>query len=261
MFSDNGAGGVNFDTGIFSFRNNLTDISGNAFAVPFTSFLSDYIEFDISGFTQDAAHLPVLANGSFAGKLFVSGDNFAIGSTGTSGEMDILTTTQANPIVGNFAPQSSVSGRNTPGVYQMEQGNPTDLNQIAKIISLQGTWRDYQTVMSGFSSFEMITFPNIQDNNVQAIVIVQRSSTGAIANLYYGFLDFNAGKFQSFPINDIVTASVAGELDGTIVGYKTQYGSATTVPDAIRYGTYQFNSGEKLPSGFQSAGTFVVYRG
>lgn len=241
--------GTTFNADIFRFRN----LDSNS---RLTSFLSDYVGFDISAMATTSR--PVLTDGSVAGRFYISGDAYAISVAGTRGRFEVLTTDSTQPLVGNFGPQNSGTNSTAPGTYDLTQLDPTDLDQKAKITSLQGIWRDYQSVMSGFGTFEVIAFPNVQDNNEAEIVMVARNGS-TITNLYYGVLDYSVGKFQAWPIKNIVSAAVTNEIDGTISGLKTSAGSITNVPDAIRYGNYTVTSGT-LPTGFQNTGTFVVFR-
>jgi hypothetical protein len=228
-----------------------------------TSFLSDYVQFDIS---QVTAPLPLLLADNYggpvkAGRLFVSGDNFAIGvdnSAGSGrGRFQVLTTDSGVPLFGYYGPPSTLGGRNTPGTYDLKQDNPV-IGQISRITSLQGIWRDYTTVMSGFGPFEVVVFPNVQDGTTAEMVAVVKNGN-TITNIYFGTVDYNAGRFQLFPINQIVSAGVAGELDGSVSGFKTADGSKTNVGDAIRYGVYTFDKAPTV-SGFQQQGTFIVFR-
>jgi len=216
------------------------------------SFISDYVKFDVSH--MPVGQLPQLSDGETAGKIFASGDNFAVANAATSGRFEVLTTVSSEPLVGNFGAQTG----NTPGTYDLKSNNPV-LGAITPIVSIQGIWRDYATVMSGFQTFDMISFPSILDNSSQEFVMIVRAADNTISNMYFGLMDYSAGKFQAFPIKDIVTATVSGELDGTISGYMTGSGAPTNSPDSVRSGSFAFTTGSR-PAGFPASGTFAVFR-
>lgn len=224
-------------------------------------FLSDYVSFDLAA--VPLADRPQFSDGTPAGRLLVSGDNYALATaeTGTNGRIEVLTADLQAPISGNFGPASSVGGRPTPGTYSLLQADPTDISGIARVVALQGTWRDYQTVLSGVGAFEFITFPNSRDNESHEIVIIQRNlQTGAIANLYFGFADLATGTFNAFPVGNLDDGDVAGEITGTLTNLSNSIGGATNQPDRVRFGTYAFTGGQTLPAGFPTQGTFVVFR-
>jgi len=259
---------------VFAFRNlNANLATATAPAGEIGSFIGDYVAFDISAMPQ--ANRPQLvtsngANGTYATQIFVSGDNFAVAAPqqigGNSGTVQVLTLNSSTPLFGNYGPTNTIVGLPTSGTYDLTQTNPSDLTGESKIISLFGAWRPYTTVMAGVGNFEMITFPTSLDNNIQELVIIQRSG-GVIQNFYFGTLDTVRGQFQAFPVADIVNASAAGEIDGTIGSYRGTSGASVSSPDSIRYGVYSFPSTspithqpQSLPSGFQPTGTFAVFR-
>ncbi|WP_025226578.1 hypothetical protein [Fimbriimonas ginsengisoli] len=248
MFTDDGSGTVQFNEDEFRFRN----LSDKGYI---DSFLTDFVAFDLSGLAN--TDRPQLSTGEFANRVYMSGDNIAISAGGQSGSFEELTADASQPIIGAYGPQNLL--RNTPGTYNLTQIDPTDLTFMARITSLQGIWRDYTTVLTGIGTFEVLVFPTVQDNASQEMAVILRDGSGTITQFYFGHLNLDLGRFQIFPVKDIVNADATGELDGTISNLVKGDGSPTTSPDNTRFGTYTFTTGT-LPTGFQTTGTFVVFR-
>jgi hypothetical protein len=248
MFFDDGSGTVQFNVAEFQLRN----LDPQGFI---NSFFSDYVAFDISN--MPTSERPQLTTGEFATRVYFSGDDTAISAGGQSGKFEVLTLDATQPIMGSYGPQNVLQG--TPGTYNLEQVDPTDLSGISRITSIHGIWRDLNTVITGVSDFEMITFPKNADTAEQDLVIVQRSG-GVITGLYFGFVNFDERKFRAYPIKNVVDASAEGELTGTVTGLMTANGSSTVSLDSTRYGQYSFDAGQTLPAGFQNTGTFIVFR-
>jgi len=250
MFTVNGSS-VSFDESRFIDGNE----SGNPPAIQ--SFVGDYVEFDISALP--VASRPQLLTGDFAGRFFISGDNYAIGQAGDSGTFEVMTE-DSQRFSGTYGSEHTI-GQYTPGTYTLYQADPSDINGLAKIISIAGGWRSNHRVISNPGAFEIITFPTHNDNAHQEMVAVQFDGSGNPTNLYFGFLNFDNGKFEIHPVKAITDPTdFTGVLTGTVSGYSTASGAITSSPNAVRYGHYLFDSGQSLPSGFQSEGTFVVFR-
>ena len=145
----------------------------------------------------------------------------------------------------------------------MEQ-NLGDLTGLSKIMSLLGTWRDYNEVLTNLSTFEIVTFPNGADTPKQQLGVLVRNSAGTITNLYYGVADLQALTFKAYPIANVVLGTATNQLTGTLSGLVDQNNAA--VPTAVtaiqvgtvRGGTYKFTG--SVPAGFKTTGHFNVFR-
>ncbi len=259
-------GGIAFDRALFQQINQPDGPSA-----PINGFLSDYLSFDISGMAP--ADKPVLggggggapsrAAGGSAGRVFFSGDNYALSTAGTSGEFQALTLDPATPVVGNFGPPGTIGGPNGggshPGTFSLLGPNPIDLTNTMKIVALQGIWRDYTSVVGNLSNFFVLALPSSSDNNFQELVFIARNGA-TITQFYYGYADYSAGTFRAYPLKNLPNADVTGELLGTITGLTGAGGASTALPSAVRNGNFQFAAGAALPAGFTSSGKFTVFR-
>lgn len=229
-------------------------------------FLSDYVAFDLS----NVPGAPTLSDGSTANRIFFSGDRIAI-SSGT-----VTTATSTTAGTGKFevfTPSANVTGvyvdplpanaskPNQPtfvGTYNLTGLDPRDLNLVKTITSLSGIYRPVTQVMANFTnSFEVLFMPHTDDSNQQDVVAVVQSG-GKITNLYYGYADLTAKTIALFPMSDLATGDIAGEVDGTITDEQDNTAAAVTTPPAVRQGHYTFTG--TLPTGFKAAGRYVVFR-
>lgn len=265
MFAQDGSGGVTFDSDLFSLRNGIESSTD-----PILTYFSDYVSWDLS--SMDESKRPTLTDGTVATRLFLSGDNYAIGATNM---FEVLTLDASEPISGTYGDENIGNTIKTPGTYTLLQADPSDLFGVAQITAAAGVWRDSVRALSGTSTFDFILFPTsryeaaddsngngLRPDEDQEIMIVQRNTTGGIVEMYYGYADLATGEFYAYPIKDIVNAGIDGELSGTLSNYKTSQSSTstTTVYDSVKYGTYTFSTSSTLPSGFLNTGTFFVYR-
>jgi hypothetical protein len=260
MFSLEGEQVV-FDKEQFRLRNNIVSETD-----PLRTYFSDYVSFDLSA--MPASERPVLSNGTTADRIFLSGDNYAIG---TNGRIEVLTLDSNEPIVGTFGLENTQGGRDTPGTYNLTQVDPSDLSGIARITAAAGQWRSDTRSFSGMGAFEFILFPTsrdeapdatdpngIQPDRDQELALVQRNAAGQVTAFYFGYADLDAGTFTAYPIRNLVDAGVSGEVTGTLSGFTNANGSATASFDLVRRGTFQF---EGAPgNGIPASGTFVVFR-
>jgi hypothetical protein len=74
--------------------------------------------------------------------------------------------------------------------------------------------------------------------------------------MYYGVMNYTSGQIRLYPIKNITSASIDGEVTATLGQQYNKQGVVTTSIQGTRSGTY---TGLSLP-GFPSSGTFVVYR-
>jgi hypothetical protein len=263
MFSESG-GVVSFDRDQFELRNNIEGVGD-----PILTYFSDYVSFDISA--MSSADRPLLSNGSAATRVFVSGDNYALGAPGgTSNRFEVLTLDSIEPIVGTYGLEGTIAGRSTPGTYTLRQADPSDLTGIAQITAAAGVWRDSARTFTGFGTFEFILFPTSRlepssgagDNGLrpdedQELAIVQRNGAGQVTSFYFGYADLSTGEFFAYPIRNLVDASVTGEVTGILSNFRNANGGSTSSFDLVRSGSFTFTGGS---GGFPTSGTFTVYR-
>lgn len=254
--------------------------NGATAANPMKAFLSDFVAFNLNGFTN-AAQIPTLvattniAGGTQAVRVFFSGDVYAVSDGFTSGSnFEALTLDPTLPIGGVLGSAGVLVGPNGTlphaGTYSLLQFNPTDLTQTLKIIAGQGIWREHKTVLVqpngaplGAGSY-VVTFPSSNDNNMQEMVAFTQDAQANISSLYFGFIDMDAGNFFLFPVVDIMSGAVTGSIDGSVGPLFTSHGSVTSSPDLVRSGSYSFNTTDgsaaaAAAAGFQN-GTFFVFR-
>ena len=226
-------------------------------------FFNDYVSFDLTNLAP--ADRPLLSNGTPAGRIYFSGDNYAISDAGTAGLYEALTLNVAEPIEGTFGPPGTGG---TPGgsaghagTFTLTVPNPTNVDPTVtmRTVALQGTWQDFTSVFTNISNFEVLSFPSSSDNNIQELVAIVRTGTN-VTNLYYGYADLELGQFHLFPVKNIVNADITGELTGTVSSLTTLNGSSTASFQSARYGSYTFTGGAALPSGFKSSGRFTIFR-
>ena len=239
------------------------------------SHLSDYLAFDISG--MPAADRPKLSTGEAASRIFFSGDTYSISQAGSKGLFEAIDRNNLSPTVpndnliegrfappGNLFPASGVPSA-TPGTYSLIQPDPSDPFLISRITSLQGIWRNYTQMVRNMGSTFAISFPSSNDNDEQDIVFMKqtvtndgsgRATSASIQAFYYGVVNFSAGTIRLYPVKNITSASIDGEISASVGQQYTKQGAVTNSTPATRYATY---TGLSLP-GFPSTGTFVVYR-
>lgn len=241
------------------------------------SFFSDYLAFDISNLAS--GDRPALqATGAPAGRLYVSGDGYAISENAASGIFESISQSLGTVIEGHFAPPGQLTGitlpngvtsATTPGTYSLVQPDPSDPDPFtsARIVSLQGIWRDYNKMITNAPGVFAISFPGSADNSTQDFILVNQTTSSAgykINAIYFGTADFSSETVRVYPIKDLINASTTGEVDGTINQFKDSSGMATTAPDQVRTGTFTFSGSGGVPAGFGGgsslSGTFVVYR-
>lgn len=259
--------------------------NGATAASPMQGFQSDFVSFNLNKVPGSA--IPTLiptATGVAAlpaTRVFFSGDVYAVSSAASGGpNFEVLALDPTQPIGGNLGPAGSLTGPagTLPhaGTYSMIQINPTDITETARIIALQGIWREHTTVLRqgngatlGAGSY-VVTFPSSSDNNLQEMVAFnQDGTTNAagvpnITNLYFGFVDLDALTFNIYPVIDIMTGATAGGLTGTVGTMYNAQQTPTQAPDLVHSGIYAFNTSDGSAAAAAAAGlkngTFFVFR-
>ena len=259
--------------------------NGATAASPMQGFLSDMISFNLN--KLPAGSIPALvptATGVAAVpavRVFFSGDVYAVGAASGAGpNFEVLATDPTQPIGGYLGNAGILNGPGGTlphaGTYSLVGLNPTDITLTAKVVALQGIWREHSTVLTqqngkplGAGSY-VITLPSSSDNNMQEMVAFTQDGTTTatgipnITNLYYGFVDLDSLTFSLYPVIDIMTGSTAGALTGTVSKLYTAQGAATTAPDLVRSGTFAYSTGDGSAAAATAAGlsngTFYVFR-
>jgi len=248
---------------------------------PMTGFVSDFVGFNLRGFTNPAQVPQLIATATgtpadAAVEVFFSGDVYGVADATTSGaNFELLTLNPSMPIGGTLGGAGTLQGPagTLPhaGTYSLLQLNPTDLTETLKIVAGQGIWRQSNTVLVqpngaalGAGNFT-VTFPSSADNNMQEIVSFVQDANSNISALYFGFIDMDALTFNMYPVVDIMSGSTAGGLTGTISQLFTKQGSATTSPDLVHSGNYTFNTSDgsstaAAAAGLKTSSTFYTFR-
>jgi hypothetical protein len=240
-------------------RQLFIDTNFDPFEGKMLAFISDYVAFDISAMAT--GDRPVMSSGPFASKVYFSGDGQALSVSGSTGVFEVLI--PSGHIDGTFngpVPPANISS------YTLTQIDPRDLLGVAKITSLQGTFRNYQEVLNNISRFEFITFPTSIDDEKQELVIIERNGGGAIIRMHFGEVDLLNGTFNAWPIANIDDASTDFEITGTVSGFVNRNGTPIGVAssddaDDVRAGTFTFDTPDPdLPASYATTGRFVVFR-
>jgi hypothetical protein len=248
--------GYSFNTTLFV-QNNTSP--GNPYI---QGLFSDYVMFDISS-VANPPHLadPAtnLLSATPAKRVYFSGEDRRYASSpavGTGPTTDFTIYTPGGNLTGLFSPPSA---NNPNGTYTVQEFDPRDLTNTAKITSWQGIWRPVTSMINNLTTFDVILFPHAADDNTQDMVVLVRNSAGSITNMYFGLADLSGDTFAVYPIANMDYGTTVGELDGSFSALKDTNGGATTTPANVRAGTFTFTTGA-LPTGFQTTGQFVVYR-
>ncbi|HSI74199.1 MAG TPA: hypothetical protein VK934_13565 [Fimbriimonas sp.] len=230
---------------------------------PIRGFINDYVSFDISAMpANERPRMSGLSGGQVVGRVFVSGDNYAISNQGLSGDFEVLTPQVEAPIKGNFGPPGTIGGSTHPGTFTLLQLDPTDLFNLRKIVALQGIWREYDAVVSGFSTWNMVTFPNTDDANIQEVVYFQRDGNGVISNFFFGYVDLDLDEAHLFPVDTLVSG-IINPSEEAIVHIDSQidkHGVPTNASQLTRSGTFSVSVQGGLPSDAAGSGNYLVFR-
>lgn len=242
-------GNISFDRALFEQVNYDPDEN------KIIAFLGDYLMFDISQMANPDR--PIMSSGAPAARVFFSGDGQAISETTSGGAFEVLIPT--GYLEGTFndpAPPTNL------GTYTLVQVDPRDLNGIAKITSLLGSWRGYNQVIGSLGAFEFIALPSSRDDGVQDIVMIQRNGAGKITNMFYGLVDYAAGILNAWPIRNLDDGVVTNEITGTVTDLVDKNGSPVgTDYHKIREGRFAFDTPDAdLPGTFPLTGRFIVFR-
>lgn len=246
---------VTFNRSLFE-QSNFTDRN------QMEGFLGDYVRFDIGAVTNK----PTLRAGGNASVVYFSGDNIAL-SRPTAGVFEVLVP-EANQVISGLVGNYNAMAQQ--GTYALTQTDPSDVNQIAKIVSVQGSWRPYTQVISNMAAngFEFFAFPDRDDAQVQDIALIQRRN-GTIVDMYFGVVNFGdsvvsglqPNRFRAWPVRNLTIlppGNLAGEIGGTVHSLVTLPGQGDSGP-RVYEGRYTVAATNK-PAAFPAAGRFIVFR-
>jgi hypothetical protein len=251
---------VNFDRNLFEAVNLVDDGNGNMILM---GFIGDYIVFDIT----NVANKPTMTSMAPATRVWFSGDSIALsGDVGSGAEPMEMLSPLPPPIEGLFNPPPSLPSGNGRGTYTLRQIDPRDLNNLARITSLSGTWQDYvhpNPALSPFlnvGTFECFTFPQSLNQDRHDMVMFARDLAGNITTFYFGEMDFGTNSFAIWPIDQVDDGDASNEINGTISGLLNVSGGPAATHRHVRSGNFTITTAGPLPAGFNTTGRFIVYR-
>lgn len=245
-----------FNQAVFNAQNDIpqTSLLGG--------FLADYLSIDIS----KVATPLIMSNGQTAGRLFISGDNYAV-SSGTptnKGGLYFEVLTAFGVFTGQvFGPISSSSLPTQ--TYALSQPNILSLTNPGNVTSLEGLWYDYSQRISAADTTLMIAFPSTGDGSTQELALVQHAGT-TFQNVYFGSINYAAAggpTFSAFPVSTLESGLATGAISGTVSGVVDGNGNTISTKVSswwrlVRSGKFTITAGSG--SGFASTGRVVVYR-
>lgn len=240
------------------------------------SFFSDFAHFDISEMAD--ADRPTMFNGSKAKYVLFSGDSIAVANAyGVEGGFELLQPIRATSgtinlpsLIGN---DPTVQGGKSPGSYSLFQTDPRDLDGIAKLTSLNGTWRSINDLVNNLPEWMFLTMPTSNDidtdadiTNEQQVVLFQQKG-GKVVKMWQGKLTFSdsngdgvqdTGSFSVWPISQVVDATASNQVDGTVSNLLVRADSSTSGKLNVFGGNYTITIG--APAGAPASGRFYVFR-
>jgi len=265
---------------------NLQPTSNPATNQVLTGFLADYVQFDLSHMAAGA--IPsLMVSGKKSTHWYMSGDNYAMSddpNQSTPGNFEELTLDPANPLDGYMSQPGQINVSQSqfggfpsagfPGTYDLRQANPSDITGVSKITSLYGRWRSLPSLVNlENTTFDIILFPNSYEtytfNSPTDVVAIVHNGPDPtqITNMYVGYAYYTGGSGSAkaavtlFPLTSFVTGATTGEITYDLSSFTGSSGTATVNEPSIRNGQYSLDkSSAKPPAGFQSSGTFVVFR-
>jgi len=214
--------GIQFD------EDRFTEINYNPKLSPprMTSFLSDYVAFDISGLT--AAQRPTLSTSEDADRVLFSGDRIALSNgVGADSLLEVLDT-DGTTFTGTLNPASTIQGTSTLPTYTLEAEDPS----FSTIVSLLGVWRDSSRVITTTDTITAVSFPNSAESDTPQTdgdrqqFLIYQTNGGVITSMWQGEVTFGdpdngggdttKGTFLIYPISTLDDAIPTGEVRGTV---------------------------------------------
>ncbi len=248
------------------------------------SRLSDFVRFSLANvpvadrpdLRQSVDEGDVIANG--AQYVYFSGDNVALSNSapGQGSIFQEVGNVFSEVVIGKWA---DVASGGFLGTYDLRDANPEDPeNTPTSLVSIYGQFRDYNTVLTGGGSFEIVMFPNsgetysFEGNNEGGvrgrggdIVAFVRNANNQIVNMYFGQVDFGDRTFELFPIRGLGADPAdpdiaAARLTGTVTGDLRGIGGDNVGNDYPRVRSFSYAFDGAVPNGFLASGNATVFR-
>lgn len=251
--------GIQFD------EDRFTDINYNPKVSPsrMTSFLSDYVAFDITGIPS--AERPLLSTGEEADRVLISGDRIAISSgIGVDSLLEVLDT-DGQSFTGTLNPSSTIQGTQSLPTYTLESEDPA----FSTILSLVGVWRDSNRVITTTDTITAISFPHSSEPDAPDVdgdrqqFLIYRTNGSAITAMWQGEVTFgdpdegggdtSRGSFLIYPVSTLDDAVPSGEVRGTV-------SNLVYVNGTVRRGDWDITSAVPANFPFPLLGGFGVFR-
>jgi len=237
--------------------------------------LADFVRFPLADVPDSLK--PVVRDESgtpieTASFVYFTGDNFAL-SDGSGAYFQEVGNVFSEIVLGKWSEGSLTTG--FQGTYDLRDALPTDVTGNTRIVALYGGFRDFNKVLTGGSTFEMVMFPNSSERysfesdggsgvvgRLGDVVAFARNSSGKITNMYFGGVDLGQGTFELYPIQFLGADpgdddAQAARVTGTVTSYLDRNGAGTTDVKAIRKFTYTLPA---PPTGVPATGTVTVFR-
>lgn len=231
-----------FDQDEFNFENALDGTNR------IQGFMSDMVAFDISS----VASKPGMSAGGSADKFLLSGDAMGLGrSANFDGSFDL------------FSPNFVESGVTTnpvqlpdgtaPGTYNVLEPDPSVIPpDVVRIVALQGTWRDVNSVITNLGTSGILIFPTSRPGEPDMAVAYTRSGS-TFTGLWFGnaTVTSTGGSVTLWPVDQAATAE--GSRTG---GFTGTFSNLTKVNGKTKDGDFALTG---APSGLPSTGVFAIF--
>jgi len=275
-------GAYSFDTDEFKEQNYQTSGIDPEAENKLGSRLSDFVRFSLKNVPVDERpdlrvgydDADIVPNG--AQYVYFSGDNTALSNNaaGSGSVFQEVGNVFTDVALGKWSEGTTAGFK---GTYDLRDILPPDISGTQQIVSIYGNFNDYNTVLTGGGTFEMVMFPNSGETytfegddstllrgKLGDVVAFVRTGTN-ITKMYFGAVDLGKGTFELFPIKGLGADPAdpdiqAARITGTVANYVNASGGVTTNLPSIRKFAFTFDAGTTLPTGFVNTGTVTVFR-
>ncbi|MBX3118382.1 MAG: hypothetical protein KF784_04900 [Fimbriimonadaceae bacterium] len=221
---------------------------------------SDYFGFDISNVTNK----PEMSDTSAATRVYFSGDFIALSGNIVAGTNPFEVLVPLNPPLEGLVSPPNVT-LNTDGTYALRQIDPRDLTNTQRIVSKQGTWREWhdpnnlgKSAILNPAPVIMLMLPQHRDGDKQEVMFFVRNLAGQIVDFYFGEVNYATNKINVWPIENVDDGAPDNEVELNVTSKNFRAGGSGSSSD-IRSGSWALNAGT-LPAAFGTSGTFLVVR-
>lgn len=265
---------VNFDVDTFKALNYNTSGTDPDSVNHLPSRLSDFVRFPLADVPEELR--PVVRDESgteveTASYVYFSGDNYAL-SDGAGAYFQEVGNVFSESVLGRWSPGTSSGFQ---GTYDLRDALPTDVTGLTRIVAIYGGFRDYDKVLTGGSTFEVVMFPNSSERysfegdgsggvvgRLGDLLAIQRNASGKIVNMYFGGVDLGENTFELYPIRFLGTdpgddEAQAERVTGTVSSFLDRNNAGTS--DVKAYRRFTFNL-PTPPTGVPATGTVTVFR-